>query len=319
MHEPAAPALSHAFAYSKYNFCFLKDPDSLNLMNLKQLSHTSTSYSLKIDTSSHSDSLVMSTHCRNKVASASPDTLRYLRSAIVAHSNAASIPGKTIPIWSTACSGRSYTPLRTYSSSQARGLSTSHRKLSNSPPKAPQTHYDFFKNTFPSGPPPKGDFSVDIRELRNEFLRLQAQAHPDLHPAERKKQAEALSSRINEAYKTLQSPLLRAQYLLSLRGETAHEDDAAKLGDVPEDQELLMEVLELREAIEEAQVQEDVDAIKKENEVRVRESVKVLEEAFKENDIDTARREAVKLRYWVNVEETLHAWEEGKPAPLLQH
>ncbi|QDS68219.1 hypothetical protein FKW77_010581 [Venturia effusa] len=183
----------------------------------------------------------------------------------------------------------------------------------------PQTHYDFFPNTFPSGPPPKGHFSVDTRALRNEFLKLQAQAHPDLHPAERKKQAEALSSRINEAYKTLQSPLLRAQYLLSLRGETAHEDDAAKLGDASEDQDLLMEVLELREAIEEAQVQEEVDAIKRENEERVRESVRVLEEAFKADDIDTARREAVKLRYWINVEETLHAWEEGKPAPLLQH
>lgn len=80
-----------------------------------------------------------------------------------------------------------------------------------------------------------------------------------------------------------------------------------------------MEVLELREAIEEARVQEDVDAIKRENEARVRGSVKVLEEAFKEDDVHTARREAVKLRYWVNVEETLRAWEEGKPAPLLQH
>lgn len=80
-----------------------------------------------------------------------------------------------------------------------------------------------------------------------------------------------------------------------------------------------MEVLELREAIEEAQVQEDVDAIKRENEDRIGESVKVLEQAFEEDDIDTARKEAVKLRYWVNVEETLHAWEEGKPAPLLQH
>ena len=80
-----------------------------------------------------------------------------------------------------------------------------------------------------------------------------------------------------------------------------------------------MEVLELREAIEEAQVQQDVDAIKRENEERVKESVKLLEGAFKEDDIEAARKEAVKLRYWANVEETLHAWEEGKPAPSLQH
>jgi molecular chaperone HscB len=258
----------------------------------------------------------MSNRCRSRVAPASADALRYLRSAIVAQSNATTISRVTRPVRSSCIREIrvSLSPL-----SQSRSFSSSHRRLSDSPPKAPQTHYDFFPNTFPAGPPPKGDFSLSLRELRNEFLRLQAQAHPDLHPAERKKQAEALSSRINEAYKTLQSPLLRAQYLLSLRGETAHEDDAAKLGDASEDQELLMEVLELREAIEEAQVQEDVDAIKRENEERVRESVKVLEGAFKEDDIDTARKEAVKLRYWINVEETLHAWEEGKPAPSLQH
>lgn len=259
----------------------------------------------------------MSNHCRSRVASASPDTLRYLRSAIAAQSNAASISRAVYPT-RPSCSRKPSLTLRT-TASQARTFTTSHRRLSNSPPKAPQTHYDFFPNTFPSGPPPQGNFSLNLRDLRNEFLKLQAQAHPDLHPAERKKQAEALSSRINEAYKTLQSPLLRAQYLLGLRGDTAHEDDAAKLGDASEDQELLMEVLELREAIEEAQVQEDVDAIKRENEDRIGESVKVLEQAFEEDDIDTARKEAVKLRYWVNVEETLHAWEEGKPAPLLQH
>jgi len=80
-----------------------------------------------------------------------------------------------------------------------------------------------------------------------------------------------------------------------------------------------MEVLDLRERIEEAEVQADVQAIQRENEERVRESVRVLERAFAEDDVETARREAVRLRYWVNVEETLHAWEEGQPAPLLQH
>ncbi|TLD25977.1 Fe-S protein assembly co-chaperone HscB [Venturia nashicola] len=266
----------------------------------------------------------MTSHCRHKAAPASLDALRYLHSATITfQSNAASIPRTAVPSWSSCARRRWQTPFQTFLplSPQTRSLSTSRRDFSSgSPPKAPpQTHYDLFPNTFPEGPPPRGDFSVNLRELRNEFLRLQAQAHPDLHPAERKKQAEALSSRINEAYKTLQSPLLRAQYLLSLRGETAHEDDAAKLGDASEDQELLMEVLELREAIEEAQVQKDVDAIKEENEERVRGSVKVLEQAFKQDDIDTARKEAVKLRYWINVEETLHAWEQGKPAPLLQH
>ena len=51
----------------------------------------------------------------------------------------------------------------------------------------------------------------------------------------------------------------------------------------------------------------------------IAESVKVLEDAFKNDQMEEAAKEAVKLRYWVNVDDTLHAWEEGKPAPLLQH
>jgi len=183
----------------------------------------------------------------------------------------------------------------------------------------PQTHYDFFPQTLPSGPPPAGPFHVDVRQLRREFLQLQAQAHPDRHAGAAKPAAQALSARINEAYKTLQSPLLRAQYLLSLRGETQHEDDAAKLGDADDDQELLLEVLELRELIEEAESEGQIRRLRGENGARMDESVGVLERAFRRDDLRAARGEAVRLRYWVNVEDTLHAWEEGKPAPNLQH
>lgn len=180
------------------------------------------------------------------------------------------------------------------------------------------THYHFFPETLPSGPPPQGPFSPDLRQLRREFLQLQTYAHPDRHPEDRKAYAQALSARINEAYKTLSSPLLRAQYLLSLRGDHSHSDDAAQLGEGKEDQELLLEVLELRERIEEAETEAEVEEMRAENEERLAESVKVLEEAFATDDIETARREAVRLRYWVNVGDTLREWERGKPA-LLNH
>ncbi|KAF2636329.1 Co-chaperone Hsc20 [Massarina eburnea CBS 473.64] len=176
------------------------------------------------------------------------------------------------------------------------------------------THYTFFPTTLPSGPPPQGSFSVDTTALKREFLQLQARAHPDLHPPSEKKKAQALSARINEAYKTLQSPLLRAQYLLSLRGIEVAEDETAKV----EDPELLMEVLETREQIEEAQSEDDLVDMKKVNEKRIEESVGVLEETFREDDIDRAKEEAVKLRYWINIKESLDAWERGKPV-VLQH
>ncbi|KAH7345898.1 Co-chaperone HscB, C-terminal oligomerization domain-containing protein [Pyrenochaeta sp. MPI-SDFR-AT-0127] len=180
--------------------------------------------------------------------------------------------------------------------------------------QAPQSHYAFFPNSLPSGPPPSGSFSVDLNALKKEFLQLQARAHPDLHPQADKKRAEALSSRINEAYKTLQDPLRRAQYLLSLRGIEVAEDETAKV----EDPELLMEVLEAREQIEEAQTEEDLVDMKTANEERIAESTKILERAFQNDDIQSAKSEAVKLRYWINIRESIHGWEKGVPV-VLQH
>jgi molecular chaperone HscB len=135
-----------------------------------------------------------------------------------------------------------------------------------------------------------------------------------MHPQSDKKRAEALSSRINEAYKTLQNPLLRAQYLLSLRGIELAEDETAKV----EDPELLMEVLDAREAIEEAEKEEDLVEMKEVNEARIRDSEKVLEKAFAEDDVEGAKSEAVRLRYWVNIRESIDAWEKGVPV-VLQH
>ncbi|KAF4547600.1 HSCB C-terminal oligomerization domain-containing protein [Elsinoe fawcettii] len=178
----------------------------------------------------------------------------------------------------------------------------------------PQTHYDYFPLTLgPDRIPPKAPFKVDLKALRREFLQLQSKAHPDLAPAGKKRQAEALSSRINEAYKTLQNPLLRAQYLLSLRGIDVAEDETAKV----EDPDLLMEVLETRETIEEAEKEEDLQELKETNEVRIEKSEEILSRAFQEDNMDKAKEEAVRLRYWVNIRESIDGWEKGKPVVLV--
>jgi molecular chaperone HscB len=179
---------------------------------------------------------------------------------------------------------------------------------------ASQTHYAFFPKALPAGPPPDAPFAIDLAALKREFLQLQARAHPDMHPQNDKKRAEALSARINEAYKTLQTPLLRAQYLLTLRGIEVAEDETAKV----EDPELLMEVLDAREQIEEAQSEEDLLEMKNTNDARIRGSEEVLSQAFEEDNIELARSEAVKLRYWVNIKESIDDWEKGKPV-VLQH
>ncbi|KAI9053901.1 hypothetical protein LZ554_002846 [Drepanopeziza brunnea f. sp. 'monogermtubi'] len=177
----------------------------------------------------------------------------------------------------------------------------------------PKTHYDFFPLTLPSGPPPAGPFKIDARALRREFLQLQSVAHPDRHPHELKSRAEATSARINEAYRTLLNPLLRAQYLLGLRGVGVADDERAKV----EDTGLLIEVLEARETIEEADGEGDLLELREANEGRIEESERVLDAAFREDDMQLAKAEAVKLRYWVNIKESLDGWEKEKPIVLV--
>ena len=180
--------------------------------------------------------------------------------------------------------------------------------------RTPNTFYDFFPSTLPDGPPPRGHFPIDVRSLRREFLQLQAKAHPDLHPAEHKVRAEATSATINEAFKTLANPLLRAQYLLSLQGVNVAEDDTAKV----EDPELLMTVMEAREDIEAAEGESELGPMREENDERIRVSEETLEAAFKEHDLERATAEAIRMRYWVNIKESLDNWEVGQPT-VLQH
>ncbi|KAL7945920.1 hypothetical protein V8C42DRAFT_321946 [Trichoderma barbatum] len=179
----------------------------------------------------------------------------------------------------------------------------------------PLTHYDIFPETLPQGPPPSGHFPIDTRALRREFLRLQARHHPDMHPqGPLKTRAEATSALINDAYKTLANPLLRAQYLLSLRGVDVATDETMQV----DDPSLLALVLEAHEEISDAGKEEDLAELRAVNDARIGRSENILEEAFRDDDVGAAKREAVKLRYWVNIKQSLDNWEEGRPV-VLEH
>lgn len=177
----------------------------------------------------------------------------------------------------------------------------------------PQNHYELFPETLGANAiPPSGSFGIDVKLIRREFLQLQAKAHPDRMPQDRKRQAEGLSARINEAYKTLCDPLLRAQYLLGLRGVDT-EDETAKV----DDPTLLLEVLNTREVIEEAETESDLEPVRLENEARIADSVAVLDAAFQNDDLSRAKAESIKLRYWVNIRDCIAAWEKGKPVVMI--
>lgn len=245
-------------------------------------------------------------------------TLRHLRTLVTASTRCSATPSCLRAHWTGRINPRT---LNTRSNQPApwaviRGLSSFARKQdqwqASSPP---QTYYELFPASIPSGPPPTGPFKLDKSALRKEFLQLQAKAHPDLHVAKDKARAEATSAYINEAYKTLLNPLSRAQYLLSLRGVDIANDERAKV----EDPDLLMNVLDIREQIEEADDKKIV-LLKLENDDRIAESEEKLNRIFEnEGRTEEAKSEAVKLRYLYNIRESLDAWEEGKEVPPLVH
>ena len=78
-----------------------------------------------------------------------------------------------------------------------------------------------------------------------------------------------------------------------------------------------MEVLDAREEIEAAEREEDLVEMRRVNENRIGHSEEIIEKAFSEDDLEKARVEVIRLRYWVNIQESLDAWEKGKPVVLV--
>lgn len=93
-------------------------------------------------------------------------------------------------------------------------------------------------------------FGLDTAVLDKRYREIQAQVHPDRFAnagdAERRRSLQ-WATRANEAYNTLKKPLLRARYLLQLRGQDVAADNNNAM---PVD--FLMEQMEWREAVAEA-------------------------------------------------------------------
>jgi len=98
-------------------------------------------------------------------------------------------------------------------------------------------------------------YSVDRSLLAERYLQLQRQFHPDRFadkPTQEQRFAVQYTADINQAHTALKSPLMRAQYLLSLEGV-----DGSGETTVTSDMEFLMHQMELREALAEVSESED--------------------------------------------------------------
>ncbi|KDQ63554.1 hypothetical protein JAAARDRAFT_169505 [Jaapia argillacea MUCL 33604] len=148
-------------------------------------------------------------------------------------------------------------------------------------------------------------FIVDTGLLKRRFLEAQRLCHPDtwaVKAPQKKLIADHMSSLINEAYKTLSSPLRRAQYILEQHGHELNETDQLQ------DHVLIMEIMEVREELEGANTQEEVEGIRDENRGKIDGVVEAIEECIGREDWEGAKKEAIRLRYLDGIQEAAKAW-----------
>jgi molecular chaperone HscB len=139
-------------------------------------------------------------------------------------------------------------------------------------------------------------YAVETADLERQYFGFQRRLHPDRF-ASRTPKERALSQQqataLNEAYETLKDPLKRAAYLLRLSGR---EVDIDKAGTV-DDPALLMEAMEMREALDEAETLEDITRLTAEAEAAVSDCQTSLAAAFAADDLDSAGKMTTRLKY----------------------
>jgi len=110
-----------------------------------------------------------------------------------------------------------------------------------------QSHFELF------GLP--AAFALDVQRLEAAYREIQSRVHPDrfAHAGDAERRASLQwTTRVNEAFQALKSPVMRAKHLLELHGvDVAFETNTA----MPPD--FLMQQMELREALEAAKEKKD--------------------------------------------------------------
>jgi len=123
-------------------------------------------------------------------------------------------------------------------------------------------------------------YELDVMDLERRYKEMSKKLHPDRFARADARARRASLSRsvaLNEAWRTLRDPVRRGEYLLLLSGiEVGGEEGTKRLGPqeksgksgksgkserLPVPQELLMEVMELRETLAEARMSNDQPAI----------------------------------------------------------
>lgn len=154
-------------------------------------------------------------------------------------------------------------------------------------------------------------YTIARDDLEARYLRLAAEAHPDRVVAASDADQRAAMERaamINEAYRVLRDPVLRAEYLVRLAGIDLDSSDGSA-GAPSMDQAFLLDMIERREALEEARASglKALEAFRGGVEVEHDDALDDAVAALEREEIGDAARALVARRYFARLLEEIDA------------
>ncbi len=149
-------------------------------------------------------------------------------------------------------------------------------------------------------------FDIEIASLEPLYFNLQRRLHPDRFVSKGPKEralSQSQAASLNKDFETLKDPVSRATALLEKGGHFIHPEGCNTVSDPV----LLMEVMETREALGEAETPEEIARIESRAHRDMETCLEELSGAFAANDLDVADRLNTRLKYLVKLEDEVRA------------
>ncbi|KAG7490598.1 iron-sulfur cluster co-chaperone, mitochondrial [Solea senegalensis] len=143
-------------------------------------------------------------------------------------------------------------------------------------------------------------FTLDTQQLQKKYLQLQRLLHPDNFSQKsvtEQQYSESQSALVNKAYTTLLKPLSRGLYMLELEGMHIKE------GTESAHSAFFMELMEINEALDEAQTPEEANKIGQDTKGKLAELTEQIDTALRKGELQNAQALLIQMKYFANIEE----------------
>ncbi|KAL1331807.1 iron-sulfur cluster co-chaperone protein HscB, mitochondrial [Arachis ipaensis] len=141
-------------------------------------------------------------------------------------------------------------------------------------------------------------YDIEGVNLEGKYKDWQKKLHPDLVHSKSQKERDfsaEQSARVIDAYRTLSKPLSRAIYMMKLDGLEVDEEQTIS------DPELLAEIMEIREAVEEATESESLKKILSRMEENLKSWSNTFATAFQSRNFEEAKDSIRRMTYYSRV------------------